>query len=62
MKLPEKFDNLINTYKQLLQRCHDALDANTPQAERDALRKALAQHIAGGKAEGDSNKDSASRD
>lgn len=56
MKLSQDLDKLINTYHQLLQQCHDALDPTTPQRKRNDLRAALGQFL---KAQGEGNKDSA---
>jgi hypothetical protein len=40
-----RIESLIESYRKLLQRCHEALDAGADQADRDALRKALTKLI-----------------
>lgn len=59
MKVKDALNEIINTYNQLLQLCYDALDPNADQGKRDKLRQAIAQYL---KPEGDTDKDSASRD
>lgn len=37
--ISERFDTLLETYRSLFLQCADALAPETPQEERDALRK-----------------------
>lgn len=60
MKAIDQLTQLISTYNEMLQRCYDALDPKATQAQRNELRDAL-KHYLGTKADGASDKDSASR-
>ena len=43
MSLSEDFDALVDTYKQLLQTCVEALAPGKTQEERNRVRDAIAQ-------------------
>lgn len=45
MKASDQFDDFVSTINEMLQRCHDALDPKTPQAERNKLRAAIATYL-----------------
>ena len=59
MKLSQDLDKLINTYHQLLQQCHDALDPTAPQRKRNELRDALGAFL---KAQAQGGKDGTAHD
>lgn len=40
-----KIDQLVAQYDSVLKMCYDALAADTPQENRDALRTAIEQHF-----------------
>lgn len=40
--ITQQFDDLMTANNEVLKRCHAALAADTPQAERDVLREAIA--------------------
>lgn len=41
----DAIDKLTEQYDDVLRACYDALAADTPQEDRDALRKAIAGHL-----------------
>lgn len=45
MSLSQSFDELVNTYKQLLQACSDALAPGKTQEQRNAVRDAIAEYL-----------------
>lgn len=45
MSLSQTFDELVNTYKQLLQTCAEALAPGKTQEERNKVRDAIAQYL-----------------
>lgn len=40
-----KIDQLVAQYDSVLKMCYDALAADTPQENRDALRESIAEHL-----------------
>lgn len=45
MKLAQDFDALIDTYKQLLQTCAEALAPGKTQEERNRVRDAILEYL-----------------
>lgn len=45
MSLAQSFDELVNTYRQLLQTCADALAPGKTQEERNKVRDAIAEYL-----------------
>lgn len=45
MSMTESFDELVDTYKQLLKICAEALAPGKTQEERNKVRDALAQYL-----------------
>ena len=43
--IDDAIDKLTKQYDEVLRACYDALAADTPQEDRDALRKAIAGHL-----------------
>ena len=41
----EQFNSLLDSYQNVLKLCYDALDANAPQEQRDAVRKSLSEFL-----------------
>lgn len=45
MDTKDQLDSLIETYNNLFRMCYDALAADAPQAQRDALRESISDFI-----------------
>jgi hypothetical protein len=43
--LKAKIDDLVTQYDKVLKMCYDALAADAPQENRDALREAIEDHF-----------------
>lgn len=48
MNLAQDFDALVDTYKQLLQACADALAPGKTQEERNRMRDAITEYLKSG--------------
>jgi hypothetical protein len=45
MNTTAQFDQMIAQFNKMFKQCHDALAADTPQEDRDALRAAIADFL-----------------
>jgi hypothetical protein len=45
MNTTAQFDQMIAQFNKLFKQCHDALAADTPQEDRNALRAAIAEFL-----------------
>ena len=45
VNIDDAIDGLTKQYDKVLRTCYDALAADTPQEDRDALRDAIANHL-----------------
>lgn len=45
MNTTAQFDQMIAQFNKMFKQCHDALAADTPQEDRDAIRAAIAEFL-----------------
>lgn len=45
MDAKDQLESLIETYNSIFKQCYDALAADAPQTQRDALREAISEFL-----------------